>query len=188
MSEETGGEILLATLGRNWWMVGVRGALAILFGASILLWLGLPFNLLVALFGAYAALDGLWAIASALWVSRRSWAAWPVLIEGAVSLIVGALALVSPLVPRQLISVIVLWGLLTGVLEILAATRLSRERPGCWLLATGGVFSLFLALLIAILPHASRPYVAWILGVYALGFGIVLVAAAAAFRRALPAR
>ncbi len=73
-------------------MVGARGLLAILFGLAILLRPGLSLNLLVATFGVYAVLDGAWAVASALWVSRISFATWPVLLEGAVSLGVGWLA------------------------------------------------------------------------------------------------
>jgi uncharacterized membrane protein HdeD (DUF308 family) len=98
------------------------------------------------------------------------------------------LALVWPLVPRQLVVAIAVWGLLTGALEIVAAARLPREGAGYWLLATGGVFSLFLGALILMLPHASQPYIVGALGVYALAFGAVLVATAASLRKALPAR
>jgi uncharacterized membrane protein HdeD (DUF308 family) len=188
MSDRPDTHVLLATLGRNWWMVGARGALAILFGVLLLLRPDVPLNVVVALFGIYAALDGAWAIASALWVTRRSLAGWPVWLEGAVSLGVGVLALGWPLVSRQLVGAIAVWGLLTGVLEIVAAARLPREGAGYWLLATGGVFSLFLAALILLLPHASQPYIVCALGVYALVFGGALVATAASLRKALPAR
>lgn len=169
-------------------MVGARGALAILFGVLLLLRPGVPLNLVVVLFGIYAALDGAWAIASALWVTRKALTGWPVLLEGAVSLVVGVLALAWPLVPRQLVAAIAIWGLLTGVLEIVAAALLPREGAGYWLLATGGVFSLFLALLILMLPHASQPYVVCALGIYALAFGTLLVAASVSLRKTLRAR
>lgn len=188
ISDRPEGHVLLTTLGKNWWMVGARGALAILFGILLLLRPTTSLDRVVVLFGVYAALDGAWAIASALWVTRRSLAGWPVLLEGAVSLVVGMLALVWPLVPRQLAGAIAVWGLLTGVLEIVAAALLPREGAGYWLLATGGVFSLFLALLIMTLPHASQPYVVCALGIYALAFGALLVGAAASLRKALRAR
>jgi uncharacterized membrane protein HdeD (DUF308 family) len=185
MSDGTESHALLATLGRNWWMVGARGALAILFGAVLLLKPSLSLNLVVALFGAYAALDGAWAVASALWVSRRSVAGWPVIFEGVASLVVGAIALGWPLVPRELVAAIATWGLLTGVLEIIAAVRLPRGGAGCWLLGTGGVFSLFLALIILVIPHASQPYIVGALGVYSLLFGGLLFAVALSLRNAL---
>lgn len=180
--------ILLTTLGKNWWMVGARGLLAILFGLVVLLRPGLPFNLLIATFGAYAVLDGAWAVASALWVSRISFAMWPVLFEGVASLALGWLALAWPLVPRDAVRAIAVWGLLTGVLELVAATRLPRGGAGAWLLLTGGVFSLFLAVLILVLPHAVEPTVARAVGVYALLFGAVLAAAAGSLRNALRTR
>jgi uncharacterized membrane protein HdeD (DUF308 family) len=179
--------LLLTALGKNWWMVTARGVLAILLGAMILLRPALPFNLLVAIFGVYALLDGAWAIASALWISRMSLATWPVLFEGAVSLGVGGLALGWPLVPRDAVLAIAVWGLLTGVLELVAATRLPRRGAESWLLLTGGMFSLFLAVLILMLPHAVEPSVALVVGVYALCFGALLVAAAISLRRALRA-
>jgi uncharacterized membrane protein HdeD (DUF308 family) len=168
-------------------MIAARGMLAILFGLAILLRPALPLNLLVALFGVYALLDGAWAVASALWVARMSFATWPVLLEGLVSLGVGWLALGWPLVPRDAVVAIAVWGLLTGVLELIAAAGLPRRGAGHWLLLTGGVFSLFLAVLILMLPHAVEPSVTWAVGVYALGFGAVLGGAALSLRKTLQA-
>jgi uncharacterized membrane protein HdeD (DUF308 family) len=183
MTDRPAGPALVATLAKNWWMVGARGVLAILFGLALLLRPATPLNLVVALFGLYATLDGAWAIASALWVTRMSFAAWPVLFEGLASLAVGALALGWPLVPRELVQAIAAWGLTTGVLEIIAAARLPRAGAGCWLLATGGMFSVFLAVVILILPHASRTSVVGALGVYALAFGALLLSAAVWLRK-----
>jgi uncharacterized membrane protein HdeD (DUF308 family) len=90
-------------------------------------------------------------------------------------------------VPRDAVLAIAVWGLLTGVLELVAAARLPRRGAGCWLLLTGGMFSLFLAVLILLLPHAVEPSVASVVGVYALCFGALLVAAAISLRRALRA-
>ena len=119
--------VLLTTLGQNWWMVGARGRSPACSGSRSCSGRTCPLNLLVATFGVYAVLDGAWAIASALWVSRISFAMWPVLFEGVVSLGVGWLALGWPLVPRDAVRAIAAWGLLTGVLELVAAARLPRR-------------------------------------------------------------
>jgi hypothetical protein len=50
---------------------------------------------------------------------------------------------------------------------------------------TGGVFSLFLAVLILTLPHAIDPSVAWAVAIYALCFGALLTGAAISLRKAL---
>jgi uncharacterized membrane protein HdeD (DUF308 family) len=187
INERPAGQVLLTTLGENWWMVGARGALAILFGVLLLLRPAMTLDRVVVLFGVYAILDGAWAIASALWVTRTPFAGWPILFEGAVSLVVGILALTWPFVPRYLVGEIAAWGLLTGALELIAAARLPREGASRWLLATGGGFSLFLALLLLVLPHATRPYIVCALGTYALAFGALLGGTALSLRGSLRA-
>jgi len=181
-------DLLLMTLGRNWWMVALRGFLAVLFGALLVGNAQASLNLLVALFGLYAFVDGAWAIASALWVTRTWFTAWPVLFEGTASVAVGAFALGWPLVPRELVFAIATWGLLTGAMELIAAARLAGPAAGRWLLATGGVCSLFLAGLILAIPHAETPRMVRILGFYAVVFGLSLWAAALSFRKAIRPR
>ena len=101
-------------------MVAGRGALAVLFGLVVLFWPRLELNVLVGLFGVYLCVDGLGTLAA---VFSRSTAGplewWPVALEGAVGVVVGATALVFPLVPHRLIEIIAIWALVTGVLEIL---------------------------------------------------------------------
>jgi uncharacterized membrane protein HdeD (DUF308 family) len=176
---------LLVTLGKSWWMLALRGALALLLGVLMLERPYWPLNLLVALFGIYALLDGTWAIVSALWVGRMRFAAWPVLFEGLASAAVGIFALTWPLIPRDLVLVIATWGLLTGIMELIAGFRVPPRSAGRWLLITGGVCSLFLSGLILALPHAMTPSLVRIVGAYAVIFGISLWAAALAFREAL---
>src|SRR5690348_10027989 len=177
-------ERLLATLARNWWMIGARGILAILFGLLLLRRPGTSLDRVISLFGLYATLDGVWAMAAALWVSRTALIAWPVLLEGLVSFAIGVLAQGLPLVPREQISAIATWAVLTGVLEIAAGVGLPRRGPRYWLVAIAGGFSLFLAALILLLPYAAQPDLVGALGAYGLAFGIALLAAAASLRRA----
>ena len=178
-------DLLLMTLARNWWMVALRGALALVFGAMVLGHPHVSLNLLVALFGIYALLDGAWAIASALWVTRAWFTAWPVLFEGTASAALGVFALAWPWVPQDTVVAIATWGVVTGSLELFAALRVAPRGAGRWLLATGGVCSLFLAGLILTLPHALTPSLVRIIGGYAIVFGISLAAAAMSFRKAM---
>ena len=95
----------------------------------------------------------------------------------------GLLALAWPFVPRQFVYVLAVWGLITGVLELVAAIRLPRERAGYWLLGTAGVSSLFLAVLILLLPYADDDLVVRVMAPYAQVFGVVLLFAAIFFPR-----
>jgi uncharacterized membrane protein HdeD (DUF308 family) len=167
-------------LSRNWWMVATRGGLAGLFGLAILLWTRISLGWVVVLFGGYALLDGVCALVSAWRASERPLEAWPVTLEGLVSIFFGGLALVWPFVPPRVVHVMAWWGLATGVLELITASRLPRTRKSHWFFALGGISSLFLAVLLFALHHADVVRVAWGIGVYALVFGLSL--ALAAFR------
>lgn len=167
----------------NWWMMAIRGVLAMAFGVSILVWPNVTLSIVVMLFGLYALLDGVWTIAAGTRASTRVFDAWPVLLEGVVSVALGLLALAWPWVPRRYVYVLAAWGLITGVLELVAALRLPREGAGHWLLGTAGVSSLFLAILILLLPYAVDDFVVRVIAVYAQVFGAVLLLAAIFFPR-----
>jgi uncharacterized membrane protein HdeD (DUF308 family) len=165
-------------------MVACRGGLAILFGLCVLLWPRLHLGVLVTLFGFYAFLDGVYTLASVFLRARGhplEW--WPVAIEGAVSVGLGILAVAWPFMPYRMIWLIAFWGIVTGILEVLLGLRLPRDLESHWLLAMGGGASLFLAVLVLVLPHAVASEVARILGAYALVFGVLTLLAALRLRR-----
>ncbi len=175
----------LEPLVKNWWMMAGRGVLAMLFGAAIALWRVPVFDAVVVSFGAYAILDGLLAISSALRAARSWTAGWPIALEGVISAVLGTAALNFPLFPDRVIDVLIVWSLLTGILEIVAAVRLPRELAGHWLVGTGGASSIFLGVLVLALPHALSDRIALALAAYALVFGIVILLASVRFRLAL---
>ncbi len=172
----------LATLVRNWWMMAVRGALAILFGLTLGLWHGLTLPTLVVLFAAYAVLDGLWAIGAATRAAGRSFDTWPVALEGVVSVVLGGIAMLWPFVSHEFLYVVAFWGFLTGALEILTAVAMPRETAGHWLFGTGGVSSVFLALLVLVMPRAGAAGVVRLIAIYAFVFGVLVSLAAIRFR------
>ena len=75
------------------------------------------------------------------------------------------------------------WELATGVFEIVAALRLRRVYDGELLLASAGCASIVLGLMMLMWPRAAMITLAWLVGIYAGVFGILLVALAARLRR-----
>jgi uncharacterized membrane protein HdeD (DUF308 family) len=131
---------------------------------------------LIALFGAYALVDGVFAIVSAVRAAERHMRWWPLLVEGLAGIVLGALTFVWPGVTALvLLYFIASWALVTGVFEILAAIRLRQEITGEWLLALTGVLSVVFGLLLIIFPWAGALTVVWLIGIYALVFGLLLL-------------
>jgi uncharacterized membrane protein HdeD (DUF308 family) len=172
----------MEALARNAWMMAIRGSLAILFGFALLM-PGVTLPIAVLLFGAYAMVDGVWTMSSVLWTVRPAIGSLAMIAEGLVSLAIGMVALTWPMVPRDVIHLVAGWGVMTGMLEIVAAAAIPRERVASWLLGTAGVTSLFLAILIQMLPGADVARVVYVVAGYAIVFGVVVMLAARAFRR-----
>jgi uncharacterized membrane protein HdeD (DUF308 family) len=167
---------MLTQLTRNWWAVALRGVLAILYGVLALIWPGLTLEILVLFFGAYALVDGVFTIYAAFThrAGHDRW--WVILLEGLVGIGAGIVTLAVPgLATLVLLYVIAFWAILTGILEIIAAVRLREEIAGEWLLILSGIASLVLGVLLLLYPAAGAVTVAWLIGVYAILFGLMLL-------------
>jgi len=163
-------------LTRYWWIVVLRGVLAIAFGVIAFFWPGVVWLVVVATFAAYALLDGVLAIVAAVRAQGRAGPWWALLLEGVVSIAAGVVAILWPgITELVLLFVIAGWCMATGVLEIVAAIRRRKYIVGEWLLALSGVLSIALGLALALMPIAGLLVVAWWIGAYSLAFGILLV-------------
>ena len=177
---------MLEILTRNWWVLAVRGALAVLFGLLALIWPGITVLALVLLFGAYALVDGVMALYTALFDRGRlggRGGGWLVL-EGVAGVLAAIGAVVWPgITALVLLYLIAAWALVTGVAEILTAIRLRREIEGEWLLILTGALSILFGLLAFLFPGAGALAVVWLIAAYAIAFGVVMLILAFRLRR-----
>jgi len=120
-------------------MYALRGVAAILFGIAAFGWPHLTIAVLIVLFGAYAFVDGIFLIISALAGWSQIEDPWLILLEGLIGVAIGAVTFHSPAITGlALLIYIAAWSLATGVLEIAAAMRLRKEMTGeFWLLLSG---------------------------------------------------
>jgi uncharacterized membrane protein HdeD (DUF308 family) len=167
----------LDTLYRNWWVVLLRGVAGIAFGILTFMAPAISLAVLVLLWGAYALVDGVLALLTA--IRRRGqidrW--WLLLLEGIVGIAAGVLTLAWPgITAIALLYVIAAWALLTGAIEIAAAIRLRKVITNEWLLAFSGIASLGLGILLVLFPGPGALAVVLWIGAYALVFGALLVA------------
>jgi uncharacterized membrane protein HdeD (DUF308 family) len=175
---------MLTTMTHYWWLMVLRGALAILFGIAAILWPGIAFATLVLLFGAFAFASGVITTWTALSLRKRNenWMAF--LIQGLFGLAIGLIALFWPFVTAgAIILLIAAWALITGLIEVAAALRLRREIENEWMLILSGALSMLLGLMFAFFPAAGIWVVTWFIGVYAVVGGVALIQLGLRLRR-----
>jgi uncharacterized membrane protein HdeD (DUF308 family) len=159
-------------------MLLVRGAIAILFGVvALVMSPNITLTFLVYLFGAYAALNGIAAVATALrYTKEDGWAL--LLVEGILSILVGVAAFVWPgITALVFLYLIAAWTIVTGIMEIVGAFTLPLGTGREWLLGLAGVVSVAFGVLIAIRPHTGLVTLVYLLGIYAIVFGILYIVA-----------
>ncbi len=168
---------LLSALSENWWALLVRGLLAVLFGFIAFFLPGMTLTVLVLVFGAYALVDGLFAVVAG--IRGTSGHRWVLIVEGVLGILAGFVALVWPgITALALLYVIAFWAIFTGVAEIAAAVALRREIEGEWALILGGALSVIFGLILAVLPWVGLLSLVWLVGLYAIVFGIALIVVA----------
>lgn len=166
---------MLEAMTRNWWAVGLRGVMGIVFGIAAIAWPVVALWALILVFGAYALADGVFALVEAVmhWRESRRWA---LLIEGALGIIFGVVVLVTPWIAiLAWVYVIAAWAIVTGVLEIVNAIQLRKQISGeIWMLLSG-IVSIIFGLLLTFWPLEGALAITWLIGLYALIFGIFFI-------------
>ncbi len=163
-------------LSERWWVPVLRGVAAIIFGILALVAPSMSLFALVMVFGVYAIADGVFNLMMATRAGRAggSWG-WFV-FEGLVSIGAGVVTFVYPgMTALVLLYVIGAWAIVTGGVEIAAAVRLRRVVRGEWMLALAGVLSIGFGVLLFAYPGAGALALVWLIGWYAMVFGVLLV-------------
>jgi len=168
-------DAMSAALARNWWLIALRGVVAILFGALAFIAPGAFVLSLVLFFAAYTLTDGIFAILGAIRAAQRHERWGFLLLEGIVDIVV---AVAAALVPAAAVWAFVLllaaWALVTGGLMIAAAFRLHLHY-GRWWLILGGVVSILFGIALIINPGISALVLTWWIGGYSFAFGVLLL-------------
>jgi uncharacterized membrane protein HdeD (DUF308 family) len=172
-----------AALARNWWLVALRGVLAILFGVVAILLPGPTLAALVLLFAAYMVVDGVLAIIAAVRAARRRERWGWLIFEGVVDLAAAAIVFFFPI--ATILAFVMLmgaWAIVSGSVLWAAAFRLNLTH-GRRLMAFGGIISVIWGFLLILWPGIGALAVTLWMGAYALIFGAALLVLAFRLRR-----
>ncbi len=82
---------MAGAVARHWWIWLVRGIAAVVFGVLAFLWPGPTIFAIGVLFGAYAFVDGIFALVACVRVAEQHGRWWPLFLEGIVGLIIAAI-------------------------------------------------------------------------------------------------
>jgi len=164
-------------LGRNWGWIVVRGVAAVIFGVLALVLPGITLAALVLLWGAYALADGIIALIAAFRIRDRGKPFWALLVVGILGIAAGILTFIWPgMTAIVLLAFIAAWSLVMGIFQIIAAVRLRKSIENEWLLGLSGLLSVIFGVLMLINPGAGALAVIWVIGAYAILFGVLLIA------------
>jgi uncharacterized membrane protein HdeD (DUF308 family) len=165
---------MLEKISRNWWMFALRGLAAIIFGVVALILPEQALQALVLVFGAYALADGIFAMFAGIAARRYFERWWAMLLEGVAGVVIGLLTFFWPSITAlALLYFIGAWALITGIFEIVTAIQLRRVITGEWMLILGGLLSILFGVLLFVFPAAGAVSVIWVIGMYAVVFGIL---------------
>jgi uncharacterized membrane protein HdeD (DUF308 family) len=168
-------EAMSALLAQNWWAVALRGVFAILFGLIALFSPGATLLTLVLFFSAYMLVDGVTGIVSGVRAAQRH-ERWGLLVlEGVLNILVGILAFAWPgLTVLAFVTMLAVWSIVTGILMVVAAFKLTQMH-GCGWMVFSGIVSVLFGVALIIAPLVGAIVLAWWLGVYAIAFGTALL-------------
>jgi len=178
-----------------WWLVLIRGILAIVFGVIALIHPGVAFVALVYTFAAFAFVDGIANIVHAVRVRERDRRWGWLLAQGILSVIAGVLAFVFPLAAGLTLGIFALsligvYAIMMGIAGIPAAASVvdgGRKVLGFIVAILSILLGIALLVVVFVAPLSGIVNLIWLIGIYAIIVGVVLIIAAIQARRMSPA-
>jgi uncharacterized membrane protein HdeD (DUF308 family) len=166
---------MLDDLARNWWVILLRGILSLIFGVLTFVWPGITLAVLVALYGAFALVDGVLALAAAIRGGTPAPRWWLALV-GIFGIAAGVLTAIWPQITATvLLLFIAAWAIAMGVMQIVGAIKLRNEIEGEWLLIASGVLSVLFGLMLVAWPSQGALAMVLVIGTFAILFGILMI-------------
>jgi uncharacterized membrane protein HdeD (DUF308 family) len=163
-------------LARNWWAFLLRGLIALIFGLIAIFMPVTAFISLVFVFGVFAFVDGIFTLVAAFTSNAKSENWWWMIFGGLFGIVIGLLTLFQPAAMSEAwLLLIGAWAIVTGMFEIITAVRLRKLITGEFWLIVGGLISVAFGLLVAISPISGAFAIGFVIGIYAVVFGVALI-------------
>ncbi|HKZ73951.1 MAG TPA: HdeD family acid-resistance protein [Steroidobacteraceae bacterium] len=156
----------------QWWVMVVRGVLAILFAVLALAWPQITWIVLLALFAALAITEGVASLVAAVRARDWGWRFW----YGVLSLAIGVVTIIWPgPASLALLIWIAAWAITRGIFDIAAAITLRKEIRYEWLLVLSGLISIAFGVFLVVWPLAGMFAVVGVVAAFAIFSGVLLI-------------
>lgn len=167
----------------KWSSVALRGVAALAFGVLALTWSAITLHTLVIIFGIFALVDGMLEGYNAMTAKRQEQTWFLTALRSLIGIVIGIVSLAVPGVTGTVfLALIGIWAILSGVGEIVIAIKLPLSKAGQYLLEFGGLISLIFGIIMLSLVNSQALDQTWLIGIYALVFGVVMVCLAVQIR------
>jgi uncharacterized membrane protein HdeD (DUF308 family) len=168
---------LAGSLAKNWWLLLLRGLLAVAFGILLFTRPSISVAILITFFGAYSLVDGVFSAYSAV-SQRRQHEHWVLMLVGGLcGIAIGLITFYSPgITAIVLLFYIAIWSIIIGTSQIIMAVKLRSEIKGEFWLGLAGLVSVLFGLYLIYNPGAGILSVIWVLAAYAVLFGFLMIA------------
>ncbi|HMU35624.1 MAG TPA: DUF308 domain-containing protein [Marmoricola sp.] len=166
----------------SWKLLLARGGIGIIFGAGAMIWPAKTLVVLAIFWGLWALVDGLGTLVQIFATGTPPAARFLAALLGVVSVIAAVVAISSPTFAVTAVTwVLGLWLIARGIAELIGAISITNAH-GKILLAIGGALDIAIGVLFMSNPGRSALAVAFIVGLLALIWGLILVASGIALR------
>lgn len=160
-----------------WWFVLLRGIVSILFGLVALMWPGITFVVLVKVIAVFLMIDGIIAIVSGLFGIGKMKGWFLTVLLGILAIMVGVFILNNAAVTGALLVVILgLWIIVKGIFDLISMFFIEGDFSDRLLLLILGIVEVLFGLIIVFSPLMSAAVLTWLIGLYALIMGPVMIA------------
>ncbi|UKJ09103.1 HdeD family acid-resistance protein [Solitalea lacus] len=170
---------MLQSLIRNWWVIFLRGLVALGFGIIAIIWPSITLIILLYFFGFYLIADGFIALLTVVLSWGRREDKWLLVLDGILSLGVGVIALQLPEAATISIAFMVgFWAIIGGIIKIAFSIHVRSEVKGEGWIAFSGVMTIIFGFLIISNPVAGAISLVWLIAAFSIVMGLMWVVTA----------
>ncbi len=161
---------------KNWWLMTLKGLLAIGFGLVVLIkQYPLIRSSLALSFGIIVLASGAMIIVGAFLHKHTNprWRWW--LIEGIIDILIGSFFVFKPMYAKAFfLFFLALWAFIIGLIQVMTSFRMISYMDKWWSMLGTGIFSVLFAIVIFINPFYTSYTLSSIIGASCIVFGLLM--------------